>query len=126
MRWRIGVARVDAFGVRTCADAGDPQQSAIRAPAMRKAHEPFRSRIVQSVLLAGTADKVEFHPQDASAGRRVGHTDHMGPGARETVSCALYRLGVKIGWNAAGIATATVVVVERSRSFATGNAEHGG
>ncbi len=62
MRWRTGVAFADVPGVRTCAEAGDTQQSAIRAPAMRKAHEPSRSRIVQSVLLAGTADKVAFHP----------------------------------------------------------------
>jgi hypothetical protein len=61
MRWRSGVARVNVLGVRTCADAGDPQQSALKAPAMRKAHEPCRSRIVQSVLLAGPADKLAFH-----------------------------------------------------------------
>jgi hypothetical protein len=80
MRWRIGVARVDALGLRTCADAGDPQQSAIRAPAMRKAHEPRRSRIVQSVLLARTADKVAFHLQ-GRAGRetRRATPDHRGP-----------------------------------------------
>jgi hypothetical protein len=62
MRCRTGVARVDVLGVSTCADAGDPHQSAIRAPAMSKEHEPCRIRIVQSVLLAGTADKVAFQP----------------------------------------------------------------
>jgi hypothetical protein len=68
MRWRTGVGRADVLGVSTSADAGDPQQSAISAPATRKAHEHCRSRIVQSVLLAGTGDKVAFHPQDAPAG----------------------------------------------------------
>jgi hypothetical protein len=85
MRWRIGVARVDVLGVRTCAVAGDAQQSAIRAPAIRKEHEPCRSRIVQSVLLAGPADKAAFHPQNAPAGRRRVTPGHIGSGSAQLV-----------------------------------------